>query len=605
MTVKSIISIDVDDGAFTRFKSIFDKYEQQLAKMPGAWAQVTKTIDGSKKTFDEIVAAMIAKNVQVQLYAEAQKKADAATSSSARSWRDMARSTRDVAGNVTKATRELLKWSALTGVFTGLLGAGGLFGIDRMAASVAAGRRSSLGLGVGYGQQQAFGINFGRFVDPGGFLGRVADAKSDWSKRWAFSALGVDQKSINNRDPSELGAEILGKAKTSFDRGDQSQQYAQAHGLLEFFSMEDLRRLHNMSKEELAAAQGGFRKDRRALDLDAGTQRAWTDFAAQMSRAGQGIENTFVRGLVKLKDPLEHLSIGFEKAVEAFAKSPAVEKWIAGAATGLEKFAGYIGTPEFEKNVQGLVSGLGDLVSAVGSAVKWFGTKFGGAAGEAAQSTLDALEHPPGYNGHIKLFGHDTDIPGVEQWFGGGSAQAATATGAVGAPGVEGRRDRDAYAPASFAGAAGASGSMADTIREAAKKYGIDPEVALRVYAGEGKAGYVGDDNSSFGPFQLHYGGVSQKFPHPGLGDQFTKDTGLDARDQSTAKEQVNWVLAYAKLHQSWKDWSSMRGHENEGFGPARSPQASAPPPYHQRVEVQVSNATGGSAITTVSQLAH
>jgi hypothetical protein len=40
-----------------------------------------------------------------------------------------------------------------------------LFGINRMAEGVASGRRSSMGLGIGYGEQKAFQNAFGRFVD--------------------------------------------------------------------------------------------------------------------------------------------------------------------------------------------------------------------------------------------------------------------------------------------------------------------------------------------------------------------------------------------------------------------------------------------------------
>ena len=46
----------------------------------------------------------------------------------------------------------------------------------------------------------------------------------------------------------------------------------------------------------------------------------------------------------------------------------------------------------------------------------------------------------------------------------------------------------------------------------------------------------VGDMGSSFGPFQLHYGGMVPGVPrlnNPGLGDEFTAVTGLNASDPS------------------------------------------------------------------------
>jgi hypothetical protein len=98
-------------------------------------------------------------------------------------------------------------------------------------------------------------------------------------------------------------------------------------------------------------------------------------------------------------------------------------------------------------------------------------------------------------------------------------------------------------------------------IRDAATRRGIDPEVALRVAGAEAlnvfdpnKPDLGGDDHSSFGMFQLHYGGLSRKMPNPGLGDEFTRATGLDARDPSTWRQQVDFSLDWAKRH-GWGSW--------------------------------------------------
>src|SRR5215467_14123477 len=53
--------------------------------------------------------------------------------------------------------------------------------------------------------------------------------------------------------------------------------------------------------------------------------------------------------------------------------------------------------------------------------------------------------------------------------------------------------------------------AVSNYIRQAAIARGIDPDTAVAVANTEGLNTYIGDNNSSFGPFQLHYGG--------GLGD--------------------------------------------------------------------------------------
>jgi len=58
-----------------------------------------------------------------------------------------------------------------------------------------------------------------------------------------------------------------------------------------------------------------------------------------------------------------------------------------------------------------------------------------------------------------------------------------------------------------LASANGLSG-VAALIYQLAPRYGIDPRAALAVAQQEGLGGGVGDQGTSFGPFQLHYGGA-------------------------------------------------------------------------------------------------
>ncbi|WFU09105.1 hypothetical protein QA646_17825 [Rhizobium sp. CB3090] len=145
----------------------------------------------------------------------------------------------------------------------------------------------------------------------------------------------------------------------------------------------------------------------------------------------------------------------------------------------------------------------------------------------------------------------------LKSWFTGGSSGTANG-GSV----------------ASFVGktlAAGTpslTGTNADIvayIRQAAIKRGIDPNIALRVAGHEGLRGFDptkvdrgGDGGSSFGPFQLHYGGINPQMPHGGLGDEFTKQTGLDARNSNTWKQQIDFALDQVRKG-GWAPWMGAR----------------------------------------------
>lgn len=104
-------------------------------------------------------------------------------------------------------------------------------------------------------------------------------------------------------------------------------------------------------------------------------------------------------------------------------------------------------------------------------------------------------------------------------------------------------------------------------IRKAAASRGIDPDVAVRVAKSEGLYNYTGDLGSSFGPFQLHYGGIAPGgMAGKGLGDEFTKQTGLDARNSSTWKAQVDFSLDRARKS-GWGPWHGWTGLPFAGIG--------------------------------------
>jgi murein DD-endopeptidase MepM/ murein hydrolase activator NlpD len=94
-------------------------------------------------------------------------------------------------------------------------------------------------------------------------------------------------------------------------------------------------------------------------------------------------------------------------------------------------------------------------------------------------------------------------------------------------------------------------------INQQAARLGINPTIAVnisRAERGARSSGWVGDQRSSFGPYQLHYGGVSQANPGSGLGDTFTQKTGLNARDiAGTWRQQIDFVLTTAKNVTGWQ----------------------------------------------------
>lgn len=557
MALKSIIDIDVDkDGSFAKFAARFDQYQKLLKSSPRDWAKVTQGIGRTRAEFDALVKSQISVKARTDLLAVAESRAARITMTWADHWRNIEERTKRVAGNLREATGTVLRWASLGTVFSGLLGAGSLFGIDRLAASVAAGRRGALGLGIGYGQQRAFGVNFSRLIDPGAFLSAVSQARGDITQRAGFYGAGLTERDLAG-NTGQVSVALLRKLKQIADTTDPRlfAQVIAARGLGQFTSVEDLRRLRSTSPGEFQQLLRSYSGDARSLNLTQRTQKAWQDFTTQMSRAGQQIENTLVRGLLPLEPGLEKLSASFEKAVRAFLGSDTVKHWMDEAGKGLESLAKYLGDPKFEKDVGDLVDGLGKIVTAIGSFLTWFGGTTPGKVSSAAK--------------------------GAAAGFAVGSPFGLSVPGAI-AGGVIGYTSSK---PTTFA-------ERLDSINyivAAAKKRGIDPAVAVQVAQSEGLNRYVGDKGTSFGPFQLHYRSNIPGFRSSGLGDAFTKATGLDARDSATTHQQIDFALDYAKTH-GWSAWHGWRGSPRAGIG--------------GQPTIRVENQTGGNTIVTTNQIA-
>ena len=156
-----------------------------------------------------------------------------------------------------------------------------------------------------------------------------------------------------------------------------------------------------------------------------------------------------------------------------------------------------------------------------------------------------------------------------------------------------------------------ATGEHADFIRKTALRLGIDPRVAVAVAKSEGLGAFVGDRGTSFGDFQMHFGGSGIRGQNAGgLGDVFNRThPGIDARDPKNWRTVDAWALGYAKKH-GWADWHGaarigVRGFHGIGRGnpeeampqkqksTGRAIEARAAPAYSPRIKVQVASAEG------------
>ena len=420
MATKSIIDIDVNDSSFQRFAAMFAKYQAQLQNTPAAWqavaSNVTAATAGIKNVaattaavgaqantqaaaFNNVTAQAVNQTVQqgnqIRLIVNGQSQIARSAKTQASYWHDLSKSSRSFAGHITDATRSLLRWASLTGVIGGLLGAGGLFGIDRLAASAGGQRRSALGLGISSGEQQAFNLNYGRVVDAPAFLGQTNDMMHDITQQWKLRSEGLSEGDTTGKDAAEVSVMRINALKKMVDGVNNPaimRQILDSHGFKDV-DTETATRIKNTPASELAEYYKGYQKDKRN-GLNDSELRLWQNLDVQLRRAGITLENTFIKGLTALAGPIGNLSAAFTKAVGDLLSAPQLRDWINDLAHGVKWFADYMQTPAFKANVEAFVKDVGELGTAIGDAftaiiawVKWFkGTNLADGAKDAIKN---------------------------------------------------------------------------------------------------------------------------------------------------------------------------------------------------------------------------
>ncbi|MGE2146662.1 lytic transglycosylase domain-containing protein [Klebsiella pneumoniae] len=384
MVAKSIVDIDVNDDKFVAFMERFREYQSALDDLPEAWRVAAVGIgESSKQTekakgeakelgaeFNAVAEAILTINSgidRLNTNLEDSKKKQDEFNKSTRSAKgflsDATKDAKSLAGHIKEATASLLSWGGIVGIFTGVLGVGGLFGINRLAATTGAQRFTSLGIGTSIGALDSTAINYQKALgNPAGTLGAIRDSQMDLSKRWTFQAMGINNP---DQDPAKLLPQMIRNARDIFVQNGSTLQGAQAHGLTNFFTLDDLNRFKNMSDEEITAMEKRAQQDARMLQITDQQARQWQDFNVQLDYSSQSIRNTFVRGLGPLTPQLSKLSDALSGAIDTVLKSPELGKWIDALAGGIERFGNYLASPAFTSDVESFMSGVKKLALTI------------------------------------------------------------------------------------------------------------------------------------------------------------------------------------------------------------------------------------------------
>ncbi|EBN2887820.1 lytic transglycosylase domain-containing protein [Salmonella enterica] len=390
MAAKSIIEVDVNDEKFLSFMDKFNEYQAALEELPEAWrasaqgigdsaretSKASSEAEGMTKAFLDGVDAlnMMVNNldrINTSLDDANKRQSDLnkKTAGSSSIFGKLKKDSKEFAGHIKDATVSLLSWGGIVGLFTGVLGAGGLFGINRLASTASAQRFTSMGLNTSIGALDSTAINYQRAVsNPTATLGAIRDTQADLSQRWKFQAMGINNP---DRSPDQLLPEMIRAARSIFTQTGGTLQGANAYGLTSFFNIDDLNRFKNMSDAEIDAMEKRAKRDAQLLQITDEQARQWQDFNVQLDYSSQSIKNTFIRGLGPLTPGLTKLSDALSGAIDTVLQSPELGKWIDGLAGGIQRFGDYLASPDFKNDVENFMVKVEKLGKVIGKVVDW------------------------------------------------------------------------------------------------------------------------------------------------------------------------------------------------------------------------------------------
>lgn len=309
MATKSIIEIDILDDKFKAFQKEFEKYQKALKGMPKDWQQVNNSLNNINN---------------------AQQKFNKSVKDGAKALENVAVTTGNIARNLASSAVSISKWIALGAI-------GGGFGLGGIASSASDYRKRAQGIGTSTGSLRAAEVSFGRYISPEGVLTNIADIQSDLSRRQILSRLGGGQG-----DTAEQLPNVIRQAVNLFKQGGQTQQYAEALGLTQVFSLQELRRLSSLNAKELEDTIKEFQSARKKLEVSDADSKTVQDFYVNLRLAGQQIETTLIKAIAPFSDQLTEVS---RIITEELAK-------------GIMEFANYLNSPDGKQALSDFFEGI-------------------------------------------------------------------------------------------------------------------------------------------------------------------------------------------------------------------------------------------------------
>lgn len=358
---KQVIQIDVEDQSFKSFVEAFKKFQQALG-------DAQKKLDELGKKSEEA-----AKKGQTS-FEKFRKEIDALNRSSVSMLTPLAKMGSimfDIAKSAASTALSFAKWLAF-----GAIGSG--FGLGALASNVVSTGGQARSLGITSGQLRSAKVAYGKFdLDVEGLLSRINEVKRDPSRWSAFQGLGITD--FKTASPVDILAEVLQKGKG------RSAQILGNQGILNqvspIISQSELLNLQGLNQNDLAQAA----KQQKSLTGKYETSdKGWQQFYGALQDAGQTIETSLIKNLSVLTPALSEMAHVISDDINKFLSSPNFKQGMKNFSDMIMKFAMWMGSKDFEKDIYAFAKGVKEATQTLYDAIVFLKHPFqnmGAAAG--------------------------------------------------------------------------------------------------------------------------------------------------------------------------------------------------------------------------------
>ncbi|THD45237.1 lytic transglycosylase domain-containing protein, partial [Enterobacteriaceae bacterium ML5] len=273
--------------------------------------------------------------------------------------------------------------SALTGLFTSTLSwgtklialtVGGPLGFGLLARQATSQYRSSQALNITTGQMQAAKNVYGsRFDGAGSILQNLAAAQND-PQNPAYAgllSLGVNPQDGAAQNMPKFLTRVSELLK-QYKKTGVSQSVLNGYGLGGIVDVATANQIAANSGQ-LPFLNQQYSEQSKRLDssLSAGTQAGLQQTYGNLSNNADQIGNTFLTAISRLNGPITQLSDSLTKSIQGFINGRNGKALFDSVARGLEKLAGWLGSDDFQADLQTFADCVKVVVKALGDAIKW------------------------------------------------------------------------------------------------------------------------------------------------------------------------------------------------------------------------------------------